>query len=363
MNKLNIYSQNMDPETGGIQNTAYYFVEEFSKKFQVKAYTTCLPTKYKNRIIEETDKITRWKAFCWLFRNSDKDTINMVLTCWEGIPAYFVNLIKKTPYIVLAHGEDVYNVSSNCRGIKLCVLNFLNKKILKKAEMVCCNSRYTYNLLNWINDKKKIIIHPPCKLEDDNKEIRVDFDCNIIFSVGRLVERKGFQFVIEAIAMIKKQYPQIKYYIAGDGPYKNKLKELITKFQLEKNVFLLGRVSDEEKNDYMKKCGVLIMPSYDVKEERTVEGFGIVFIEANQYGKYVIGNKSGGIEDAIIDGVTGVLIDCLDVKNVSDVIVNVLNDFQNIYVNDLIIERKKWAEKHSVKNIVAQYENVIRNIN
>ena len=84
--------------------------------------------------------------------------------------------------------------------------------------------------------------------------------------------------------------------------------ELAIKRGVEDRVVFIGYVPDEDLPKYYALCDLFILPSKELKADGEVEGFGIAFLEANACGKPVIGGRSGGIEDAIIDGKTGYLV-------------------------------------------------------
>ena len=87
-----------------------------------------------------------------------------------------------------------------------------------------------------------------------------------------------------------------------------------------------GKVDDEKLPSYYQSCNVFILTSREIKERGEAEGFGIVFLEAGACGKPVIGSKSGGIPDALIDSVTGILVDPLDIEGIADAIIRLLSN-------------------------------------
>src|SRR5262249_14775190 len=131
----------------------------------------------------------------------------------------------------------------------------------------------------------------------------------VILTVGSLVERKGQDMIIRALPLIANAVPGVSYLIVGDGPYKANLKTLVTSMGLQDRVVFTGRVSDEELPEFYALSDVFAMPSRACLDSNDVEGFGMVFLEAGATGKPVVAGRSGGIEDAVVDGVTGLLVD------------------------------------------------------
>lgn len=129
----------------------------------------------------------------------------------------------------------------------------------------------------------------------------------VLLSVGRLVERKGFDRVIEAMPAVLAAHPDAVYVILGDGPDRRRLELLAKGLKLGRAVRFAGAKASTEP--YYQACDVFIMPSRADEASGDVEGFGIVFLEANRHGRPVIGGNSGGIPDAVADGVSGLLVD------------------------------------------------------
>lgn len=355
---FNIYHASMDPDAGGIQNTAYCFLKELNKKYKIKGLSAKLPAEYRMDCLAEVEKYTLVRAVSWIVKNSNRTTWNIVMNCWMGIPALVAKILKGSHYFVLAHGNDVYDIAYPKKGIKQQIFRGINSTILKTADFVVCNSNYTLGLIQNLNLKHTYIISPPCDFYGHAEDALLN--PFMIFSIGRLVERKGFQFVIDAVELLRKEFPAIQYFIAGAGGYAGELEQRIRELKLEKHVFLLGKVDRETKIRYMRQCGIFAMPSIELAESSSVEGFGIVFIEANQFGKYVIGSASGGIPDAICQNITGCILEKVTGDAVADQIREVLTDFDLYYSNDAVEKRKKWAEKYYVENIVENYLRIIK---
>ena len=126
-----------------------------------------------------------------------------------------------------------------------------------------------------------------------------------LLTVGTLVKRKGHDKVIEAVASLRSAIPDIKYSIVGTGPEMEELKSLAYgKYGLDEVVEFLGFVDDADMPACYNRADIFIMPSRMTHDTRGTEGFGIVYLEANASGKPVIGGKSGGVSDAVVDGET-----------------------------------------------------------
>jgi len=147
----------------------------------------------------------------------------------------------------------------------------------------------------------------------------------VVLSVGRLIERKGIDKMIEAIPLVRREVPEALYLVAGDGPDRERLEKMVHDLNLRDHVRFTGYVSDEDKAVYYDVCRVFSMPSRELPNG-SVEGFGIVFLEANAHEKPVIGGKAGGVVDAIEHGKSGMLVDPTDVAEIASTIIRLLKD-------------------------------------
>jgi phosphatidylinositol alpha-1,6-mannosyltransferase len=163
-----------------------------------------------------------------------------------------------------------------------------------------------------------------------------------IGTLSRLVERKGHSSVIRSISKVAEKYPNVRYFIAGAGRCKSYLKKLVKSKGVGENVFFLGRLDEKYKYSFMKLCDIFAMPSKKVGN--SVEGFGIVFVEAAACGTPSIATDSGGISDAIEFGKTGIKVDTESPNKIAQ------------YIEGLIENKKKLsdmggkAKKRAVKN-------------
>ena len=149
---------------------------------------------------------------------------------------------------------------------------------------------------------------------------------NRLITVSRLDKRKNHEKVIMAIRNLKEIYPDIVYTCIGYGGEEENLKKLVIELKLENYVIFLRDVPNDLKNALVAKSNIFIMPS--IIHKNSVEGFGIAFVEAAQYGIPSIGGKHGGASDAIIHEKTGLICDG--------------NNLEDIYssINNLLAEKK-----------------------
>jgi phosphatidylinositol alpha-1,6-mannosyltransferase len=128
----------------------------------------------------------------------------------------------------------------------------------------------------------------------------------LLLTVGRVVRRKGIDTVLRALPAITAKIPNLTYLIAGTGPDRGRLEQIAQQLDVLDSVRFLGRVAHEDLAAHYSAADLFVMPARESRPD--VEGFGLVFLEANACGTPVVGARTGGIPDAIVDGVTGTLI-------------------------------------------------------
>lgn len=150
-------------------------------------------------------------------------------------------------------------------------------------------------------------------------------DGPIVLSVGRLVQRKGFDVALRAFAAHRKAGGTAQYVLAGEGPERQALKALADELGVGEHVRFAGAVNEQTKLALYALCDVFVMPNR-LLNSVDWEGFGIVFLEAARAGKPSIGGANGGVPDAVEHGVTGLLVDPEDGRAVAAALTSLLSD-------------------------------------
>jgi phosphatidylinositol alpha-1,6-mannosyltransferase len=149
----------------------------------------------------------------------------------------------------------------------------------------------------------------------------------VLLSVGRLVDAyKGHDMVIRALPLILAKTPDTEYVIVGDGPLRPYLERLAASLGVASAVCFVGQVGDDELDAWYRACDVFVLASRESDVSGGAEGYGIVFVEASLRGKPVVGGRSGGIPDAVIDGETGLLVDPSDPADIAEAITRLLTE-------------------------------------
>ncbi|MGO9763935.1 MAG: glycosyltransferase family 4 protein [Solirubrobacteraceae bacterium] len=177
-------------------------------------------------------------------------------------------------------------------------------------------------------------------------------------TVARIQERyKGHDVLVRALALVRAKVPDVQWLVIGDGSLRPVLEALVRSYGVEDSVRFLGSVSDEERNARLRRTHLLAMPSRLPAGGFAGEGFGIVYLEAGAYGKPVVAGNVGGALDAILDGVTGLLVDPLDQLAVAEAITALLLD--PALARRLGAAGRRRAEEHAWPLIVARVQSVL----
>ncbi len=248
-----------------------------------------------------------------------------------GIAAYHLSKWKGLEYSVILHGMDFAYALKSPRK------NRMTAKILKRADKIICANSYTAKLVNnfdpELNDKT-FVVNPGVGIDrEPQKELAQKLKTKyelwgktVVLSLGRLVKRKGFDKMIEVLPRSLEEDEDILYVLAGDGPDRGYLKKKIDKLpqKARKRIVMTGKISKEETEAWMEACDIFAMPSREIDGD--FEGFGIVYLEANLAGKPVIAGDSGGVRDAVVDGVNGLLVDPEDIMDIDRKLIRLSKD-------------------------------------
>ena len=311
-----ITTRNFLPEIGGMQILMSDLAKHLSKFYKVKVYAEVSKSADKFDEVQNYE-IIRIKGFKFIrkFRKANqiqdlflkkKDITALLSDHWKSIEKISKNTCLSTRTICLIHGKEINHPKGSPLNIRM-----LNS--LKKAKYVIANSEFTKNLAieKGIDENKLFIINPGTDIHenddlDENYAEKIFNNANPrIISVCRLEKRKGLENTLLALKNFQSKYENFKFAIIGDGEEKESLKDQIKNLNLSQNIILFQNMDTKLKNTLIKFADFFIMPSIQVG--KSVEGFGISFLEAAKYGTPSIGGMQGGASDIIKNKKTGLL--------------------------------------------------------
>jgi len=231
---------------------------------------------------------------------------------------------------IAVHAHEVVYTETTLRKRLASRLRHVQATLLEMASVVVAVSSYTKARIVDIGvDQRQVRVvnngvDPERFDTTETHEIGSRTDGPILLTVSRLDPRKGHDTIIEALPALLDSYPSLTYVVAGDGQQRADLEALAAIIGVDDAVEFLGYVPDADLPSLYNAADVFAMPNR--REGTSVEGFGIVFLEANATGTPVVGGRHGGVTDAIEDGETGFLVDPEDPQAVADAIDRLLAD-------------------------------------
>jgi phosphatidylinositol alpha-1,6-mannosyltransferase len=211
--------------------------------------------------------------------------------------------------------------------------DFLRRASLSGADQVLTYSQYLARRAHTFGastDDISVIpfgTNPDVFYPEEVPDLRDTFEAEehpIILSAGRLVRKKGFDTAIRALDHITDTLPDVRLLIAGDGPERPKLERLIQDLGLTDHVQFLGNVPHSHLRKYYNLADAFLMAGHEEPDD--IEGFGLVYIEANACGTPTIGARVGGVPDAVRHGETGLLVPPQDPSATADALIRLLTN-------------------------------------
>ena len=357
-----VVTRSFPPELGGMQNLMWGLTNSIAKYNLTKVFADYQENhkevddsvSFSIERIGGTKLIRKYRKAYLVneFINKNKKIECIIADHWKSLELIKSNKKK----VCLIHSKEI-NHDKGSRSNKR-VLNVLNK-----VDHIVANSEFTKNLAieNGVNSDKITVINPGVypiksidnKILDEAEKLLKDKNPRLI-TVSRFDKRKNHEKVIMALRNLKEIYPNIIYTCVGLGEEEENIKKLVKELSLEKQVLFLKDISQNLKNALIAKSNLFVMPSIIYK--KSVEGFGIAYVEAAQYGVPSIGGKDGGASDAIKDKETGIICDG---NNLDEIYSSIDLVLKNNSYKELGKKAKDYVTKFEWNNIVSEYLKIL----
>ena len=360
-----ISTRNFPPDVGGIQNLMEGLSNALLNHGPVKVFADSFENSENYDLNSKLDiqRISGFKIFkkyrkANLVKEFIKDNnIRAVFfDHWKSLENIELSTLDRTKSFCLIHSKEINHPIGSS----------LNKRMisaLNKANFIIANSNFTKNLATELGYKNKNIkiINPGCNYPIQVNKEGKKFAENIftdafpkLITVSRLDGRKSHKNVLMTIKNLLPKFPKLKYVSIGDGDEKSNLEKLSKELGLIDQVRFIYKSTEQEKIGLLEKSDIFIMPSVIYK--KSVEGFGITFIEAASYGKPSIAGKFGGEADAVLEGKTGYLCDGNDLNNLYETLLKILDNdnYKKLGANAL-----EFSKNFSWNKIVKKYIELI----
>ena len=354
--KYLIVTQTYPPRTGGMQNV----MNAISNKLASLNETHVFPDLYfkskdsSSKIFIHNNfapklirPLIKKKLVSFFYENEDV----VICDSWKSLNAI---PSKAKKIIVLAHGQEFLSIKKKRKRIE---------NNLKSVSSIICSSSYTSTLINDLNISKvpRIVIPPTYSLKaisNNRNDILKNTDKVFLLTICRLEERKGIIPVLKSLSEMNndKVLKPFFWNICGEGLQADEIKKCIKDLNLSKNVKLVGKVNTQEKESFLEKSDLFVMPSYKVNN--SIEGFGISYVEAAAYGVPSIAGIEGGVKDAVINAKTGWCVDPLDKLALTDTLKSAINNkkLREKYGNNA---QKKFLDYFLGEKVFRKFMDVI----
>ena len=252
---------------------------------------------------------------------NDVDIVHVQWPIPNGLGALFLKKLYKIDYINTIYGEEVYlSKRYHTMPIIKLLVNSSSKTIpISSATLkACLDEGVQKDKLERIPFGVDTNFFRPIKVDKDKKTFQ-------ILTVGYLIERKGFKYLIEAMKEILRKHENVKLKIVGSGPLEKPIKKLIKELKLESTIEIISNVPDTGLLELYNLSDLFVLPSM-VDTEGNTEGLGVVLLEAMACKLPVIGSNIGGIPDIVHDGVNGFLVPEKDSEKISTAITKLIEN-------------------------------------
>ena len=356
-----IVTRAFPPELGGMQSLMWGLTKEMSKNFMIKVFAD-YQENHKEFDKNENFSIERVGGIKFLRKIRKAQLVNeflkenkvqgVIADHWKSLE--LINTNKKK--YCLIHGKEINHPKGSS-------LNKRVIKVLNNVEKVIANSEYTKNLAinNGVNKDKVIVINPGVDpVQELNKKSLEKVESLLktksprLITVSRFDKRKNHEKIVMALRNLKQIYPDIVYICIGYGDEEENIKDLVKELDLSSQVMFFKDISSELKNSLIAKSNIFVMPS--IIHKTSVEGFGIAYVEAAQYGIPSLGGKDGGASDAISHDKTGLICDG---NNLDDIYSSLNSMIENKKYHVFGKNAKEYVSKFQWEKILEEYKKIL----
>lgn len=244
------------------------------------------------------DRWPTWMGAVHALREHPSDYVFTHHVLPLGIACLMHKRRTNTEYIVVLHGMDFELATRNPWK------RWLTRQIVREAAHILVNSQALAQRVQTFTGREPLVVYPQPGIAVAPHVESTVFE---LLTVGRFVERKGMQRVLEALRLVPHLHPQLHYHMmGGEGPYLEEIRRLVDAYDLASCVTITANPTDAQIQQAYQTASVFVMPTLTRVEDR--EGFGIVYTEAAQFGVPSIATRMPGVDEAVVHNQTGLLI-------------------------------------------------------
>lgn len=332
----------------------------YPQSLQTLAYFPGIPENIKrpfNKLQLLPFALSMTRKMMGVIKKYDIEIINAHWALPSGFLATMSKRIHRLPVVTTLYGAELFIVRR-----KYSIFKPLLKRAISNSDKVIAISDATADAAKNIATRKEVEIIPDgvdtehFSPEISGDEIKRRYSLEgyqVILSCGRMVERKGFEYLIRAMPAVIEKLPNTKLILIGEGPEKAKQSNLTSNLGVDGSIIFSGVASDEDLPKYYAACDVYVLPSI-IDSRGDTEGSGTTLVEAMASGKPVIGTNVGGIPYAVHNGEEGFLVEQRSPSQLAERIITLLSD-QSLRQEFGKRGRKATKEQFSWDKIAERY--------
>jgi glycosyltransferase involved in cell wall biosynthesis len=267
----------------------------------------------------------------------------------DGLDAVRIGNLLDIPIITTVHGHDI------TKHENAVAQSSSNQRFFEQVDGIIAVSKFIAEqaLARGCPERKLVQHYIGIDLKKFTQHKNESEEPSLLF-VGRLVEKKGCTYLLQAMEHLKTRFPELRVTIIGEGNLKSSLQQESVSRQL--NVKFTGTATAVEIREQLARCWLFVAPSITA-ESGDAEGLGMVFLEAQALQTPVVSFRSGGLVEAVEEGTTALLSEEKDVAGLADNIASLLEN--STLRHNMGVEGRKRVELHfDVRKQCAKLESI-----
>jgi glycosyltransferase involved in cell wall biosynthesis len=301
--------------------------------------------------------VSQWASLVRVVRRHNIDVVHAHWMVPQGLVTAAASPLMRRPVVVTGHGSDVFEMR---RGIRLKMLRFA----ADRATLCTTVSRALHDALRELTGVDSLVI--PMGVDTSLFEARrprsgkqIRSSPHILF-VGRLVDQKGVEHLLEAVSLLRSRYPGARLEVIGDGPQRRSLENMARGLGVAGQVAFRGAIANSDMPAQYGKADLFVLPSVRHQDGDT-EGLSVALLEAASSGLPVVASGIGGITDVIEHGQSGLLVEPADPAAIASALDELLRD-DNLRRSIARAARQKVTERYSWDSVAQRLETAYESV-
>jgi glycosyltransferase involved in cell wall biosynthesis len=261
-----------------------------------------------------------WSFYRFALKICREEKTDLIWANWwtpPGLVAAKIATKLNLPLVISSHGTDISLLGKG--GIISALSQYVYRRTSRATVVSSFLRKKLLDNVSEISAGNVLVIPMPVGMENFPKIAPPENEVPVFLSVARYTRQKRLDDIISAAGMIAEEGNQFKILMVGEGPLEKELKDLVGKKGLTERVEFIPLVAQQRLGELYRQADAIVLSSEG-------EGFGLVLVEAGLTGRAVIGARSGGITDIIIDGENGLLFNVGDIEALANCMRKLLTD-------------------------------------